>query len=211
MTKSELEQLLKQQNETLKKVFDNTYAFKSFLNLNDDVYKNWTIAKEASNILTGMVIGGLLGGGITFLFGMGTVTQILFVLGISNPLMWPIILSAIGGGVLFYGKDKMLQKIQKDLFHIIPKRINTPLDYLGEQIIEAFLVKLPSLYNEACIVSFFTTHGYNPEFIKFKLKQVKNNKDKLKKNNYKKIINKIGEKENIPNLYSIIEKNTNFC
>jgi len=206
MTKKELEQILKEQNKNLQKVFDDSTLFKLFLELDEKVYNKWNNIETAGSILLGMIIGGLLGGGIVFFLGMGMVQQILFILGISNPFTWPVILGALAGGLIFYGKDKLIQKLQKDLFHVIPKRINTPLDYVGEQVIEALLVELPSLENEKCLVLFFKKQGYNEEFVKFKINQVKNNKNKFQKNNYEKIINKIGEKENISDLYSILKR-----
>ena len=157
-------------------------VFKDFLELDEEVYKKLSKAGNLFSFFVGALIAGL---GYYFLamFGIGTFSGILLALGIASPVSVPIlIVTIIGGGSVAVILKKISDKNKKKFFTILPKYINTPLDFLAQGIAEYLYVRCE---DKNKMNEFLTDKmGYNEQFLKsYKFKDVKIDKfqDSLEK------------------------------
>ena len=177
--------------------------FKDFLEMDDEIYD--TLKKAES--LVAFIIGALLaGGGYVLLsyLGMGTLTTILVVLGITSPFSIPTLIAAIiGGGAIAIAINKISDNHKKKFFKILPKYINSSIDFLA-QLIAQFLYAKCKDKNK--VIKFLVEKmGYNEQFLNsYEFKNV----DNLSK--YQNSLKKMFEKNNI-DFNKFLEKTNTLC
>lgn len=165
----------------IKIVLDNKLTFKHKLNLSQDDYKYLNNAKNlhefAEALLAGVASAGVVYGG--FMASLGVLGQIGLGVGlISNPIGW-IAIAGIGAGSLAYGARQISKKADDKAYSKVPKYINTPLDILGENLIDLFLpicIKVALVDGEfikkekETIVNYLSIQwGYNKNYIENKM------------------------------------------
>lgn len=173
------------ENDELKKIFDDEIKFKLKLKLTDSVYKYLLDAKNLEKFAASLAAGLALaaGGYLAWLATVGISGQILVVLGLaSNPIGW-LALAGVGGVALMYGGKNLIDKFDKEAHYKTPKFLNTPLDYLGQNLINIILpiaIKI-SMVNgeitqedEKVIIEQFKDWGYNENYIKEEITNIKN-------------------------------------
>lgn len=165
----------------IKIVLDNRIIFKYKLNLSQDDYEYLNNAKNlhefAEAFLAGAAGAGIVYG--SFMASLGVLGQIGLGIGlISNPIGWMAI-AGIGAGSLAYGARQMSKKADDKAYNKVPKYIKTPLDILGENLIDLFLpicIKIALVDGEfikkekEVIIDYLSTQwGYNRNYIENKM------------------------------------------
>ncbi|PWE20413.1 hypothetical protein DF188_08055 [Aliarcobacter skirrowii] len=159
-----------------KKIFDDEIKFKMILNLNEDTYSYLTniknLEKFSASLAAGLATAAT--GYFAWLASLGFGSKILLAVGLtSNPVGW-IALAGISGAALMYGGKTLINKVDKNAYDKIPKFLNTPLDYLGQNLINILLpsaIKLSlhngmlSKDNENILINEFSKFGYNKDFL----------------------------------------------
>jgi len=192
----EMENSLKQENKKIEKVFDDPNKLKTFLGMDEKVYKHWNNADNLTTILLGMLVGGGIGTIITYLSFSG-IGAVLFALGlVSFPLSGPAI-AAVLGAVVFFGGKKLKEKMEKALFQKIPKNLNTPLNILGDTLSSYIILKKLHSDLECLKKELMDKVGYNESYINFKIKEVKRHREIYEKQNFKKIFKKFDKKDGL--------------
>lgn len=164
-------------------VLDNKITFKYKLNLSQDDYKYLNNAKNlhefAEALLAGAAGAGVVYGG--FMASLGVLGQIGLGIGlISNPIGWMAI-AGIGASGLAYGARQVSKKADENTYTKVPKYIKTPIDVLGENLINLFLpicIKIALVDGEfvkkekEVIVNYLSTQwGYNRNYIENKMQE----------------------------------------
>lgn len=167
----------------IKIVLDNKNSFKHKLNLSEDDYVYLNNAKNLHEF-TEAIVAGAAGAGIVyggFMASLGVLGQIGLGIGlVSTPLGW-IALAAAGTGGGAYFARQLSKKSDKKVYDKVPKYIKTPLDTLGENLIDLFLpicIKIAlvdgdfSKEEENVIINYFSTQwGYNRNYLANKLEE----------------------------------------
>lgn len=158
-------------------IIENELQFKRKLNIGDEAYSYLTNAKNLHDF-----VGALVGGGAISAFSylgwmgsLGVVSQLGLAIGV---VATPIGLIALAGGVgaaSAFAITKLRKQVDDSAYTKIPKFINTPLDVLAVNILEAIgplAVKIAladghfDQSEKKHIIKFLSSEwGYNKDFI----------------------------------------------
>ena len=189
----------------IKIILDNKNSFKHKLNLSTDDYVYLTGTQNLHEYTEAIVAAGA-GAGIVyggFMASLGILGQIGLGIGlISNPIGW-MALAAVGTGGGAYFARQLSKKADKKFYDKIPKYIKTPLDTLGENVIDLFMpicVKIAMVDGEFTkeendtILNYFSTQwGYNRNYIANKIEETLKIVDKFNYSDINKIANFISK------------------
>ena len=177
--------------------------FKDFLEMDDKTYDTLKKAESLVAFILGAIIAGM-GYAILSYLGMGTLATILVALGITSPFSIPTLIAAIiGGGTIAIAINKISDNHKKKFFKILPKYINSSIDFLA-QLIAQFLYAKCKDKNK--VIKFLVEKmGYNEQFLNsYEFKNV----DNISK--YQNSLKKIFEKNNI-DFNKFLEKTNTLC
>ena len=164
-----------QENKT-KQLFDDEIKFKLKLDLSEESYVYLVNVKNLEKFSASLAAGlaTAAGGYLAWLATLGLGGKILLAIGLaSNPIGW-YALAGIGGAALMYGGKTLIDKFDKEAHDKIPKFLNTPLDYLGQNLINLVLpiaIKISNIHgkiskdDENVIVEEFNKWGYDKDFL----------------------------------------------
>lgn len=171
-------------NDEIKKIFDNEIKFKMKLNLKDSVYKYLLDAKNLEKFSASLAAGLAVAasGYLAWLGTLGIGGKLLVLVGLgANPIGWWA-LAGVGGAALMYGGKTLIDKFDKEAHEKIPKFLNTPLDYLGQNLVNIILpgaIKISmvngriSQEDEIVIIEQFKNWGYSENYIKDEIKGIR--------------------------------------
>lgn len=172
-------------------IFSNEQQFKLKLNLTDSTYQYLINVKNLEKFASSLAVGLASAAAVyaTWLASLGFIAKAGLLLGLaSNPIGW-MVLSGAGGAILMYGGKTLIDKFDKEAHDKTPKFLNTPLDFLGQQLMNIILpiaVKLSMQNNtidsklEEEIIKEFKSWGYDESYLKGDLKAIKFMIDDLK-------------------------------
>lgn len=168
----------------IKKIFDDEIKFKMKLNLKDNVYKYLLDAKNLEKFSASLAAGLAVAasGYLAWLATLGIGGKFLLIVGLgANPIGWWA-LAGFGGAALMYGGKTLIDKFDKEAHDKIPKFLNTPLDYLGQNLLNIILpitIKISMIHgkltqeDETVIIEQFKNWGYNENYIKDEIKGIR--------------------------------------
>lgn len=192
-------------NDEIKVILDHPLVFKNKLQLSDNNYEYLNIAKNLDKY-SASLLAALAGASIvyaTFLANLGVIGTIGLYFGLlSNPIGW-MALAGGTGAILMFGGKHIVDKVDKNLNHKIPKYINTPIDLLATTLLNYILplaVKVSLIDNqlnkeeENCISQYFNLEwGYNNDYLNLMINQIVKNESKFEFDDLKKKLEAIVE------------------
>lgn len=160
----------------IKKMFDDEIKFKLKLNLSEDSYRYLSNVKNLEKFSASLAAGLATAatGYLAWLATLGFGGKILLAIGLaSNPIGW-YALAGVGGAALMYGGKTLIDKFDKEAHDKIPKFLNTPLDYLGQNLVNIVLpmvIKISTIDgkisedDQNVIIEEFNKWGYDKDFL----------------------------------------------